>query len=80
MLREVADHLKQDGTFVPRERLQATRWHVVADGVDFELLCTGPRFFDTRGGRGGGGAIDLVMHLFRMDFNHAVALLRGKGL
>lgn len=80
VLRELADHLKQDKTFVPRECLQATRWHVVAAGVDFELLCTGPRFFDTGAGHGGGGAIDMVMHLFRMDFNRAAALLRDKGL
>ena len=80
VLRELADHLKQDKTFVPRDRLQATRWQVGAAGFDFELLCTGPRFFDTRAGCGGGGAIDLVMHLFRVDFNHAVALLRDRGL
>jgi hypothetical protein len=80
VLGELADHLKQDKTFVPRDCPQATRWHVVAASLDFELLCTGPRFFDTRAGHGGGGAIDLVMHLFRVDFIHAVALLRGKGL
>ena len=80
VLRELADHLKQDKTFVPRECLQATRWHVVAAGVDFELLCTGSRFFDTGAGHGGGGAIDMVMHLFRVDFNLAAALLRDKGL
>ncbi len=43
-------------------------------------LCTGPRFFDTGAGHGGGGAIDMVMHLFRVDFNLAAALLRDKGL
>jgi hypothetical protein len=76
----VADHLKEDTAFVPRECRQATRWHVSAAGFDYELLCTGPRFFDTRARCGGGGAVDLVMHLFRMDFKHAVALLRDRRL
>jgi hypothetical protein len=80
VLRDLADHLKQDKTFAPRERLGATRWHVGAAGFDFELLCTGPRFFDTRAEHGGGGAIDLVMHVFRVDFSHAVAMLHDKGL
>lgn len=80
VLRELADHMKQDETFVPRECHQATRWQVEAAGSYVELLCTGPRFFDTRANSGGGGAIDLVMHVFRVDFNHAVALLRGRGL
>lgn len=80
VLRELADHVKQDKTFVPRECRQTTRWQVGVAGFDFELLCTGPRFFDTRASCGGGGAIDLVMHLFCVDFNHAVAMLRGTGL
>lgn len=80
VLSAVADHAKEDSAFVPRECLQSTRWHVSVAGFDYELLCTGPRFFDTRARHGGGGAIDLVMHLFQVDFRHAVALLRDKGL
>lgn len=80
VLHAFADHLKEDRAFVPRRRAGATRWHVSATGVDYELLCTGPRFFDTRAGRGGGGAVDLVTHMFQVDFRHAVALLRRKGL
>ena len=80
VLRAFADHVKEDRAFVPRERLQATRWHVSAAGFEYELLCTGPRFFDTRARHGGGSAVDLVMHLFQVDFKHAVALLRHKGL
>jgi len=37
-----------------------------------ELLATGPKWFDTRAKVGGGGAIDLAMHLLRLDFVLAV--------
>lgn len=80
VLRAVADHVRKDIAFVPRQNHQAMRWHVSAAGIDYELVCTGPRFFDTRAGHGGGGAVDLVTHLFQVDFKHAVALLRRKGL
>lgn len=52
------------------------RYHVNADGKDFELLLRGPKFFDTRLQRGGGGAVDLVMHVRDVDFRGATDLLR----
>ena len=33
------------------------------------------KFFDTRADKGGGGAIDLAMHLLRLDFVAAVKRL-----
>nr|WP_254176670.1 hypothetical protein [Pseudomonas aeruginosa] len=39
------------------------------------LLVTGAKFFDTRADKGGGGAIDLAMHLLRLDFVAAVKRL-----
>lgn len=80
VLRAVADHLKQDLTFRPVKSLHTTRWHVNAGGYNFELLVTGPKFHDTRAGLGGGGAVDLVIHLFHLNFKQAVSLLRDKGL
>lgn len=79
-LGALAEHVKQDPSFVPRSSLQTARWHASVDGNDVELLCTGPKFFDVRAGRGGGGAVDLVMHLFDVDFKAAVRLLRDKGV
>ena len=38
------------------------------------------RFYDTRARVGGGGAIDLAIHLTGYSFNDAVQLLRSKGL
>ena len=61
--------------------LQATvRWHASARHRDFELLLTGPRFFDSRAAKGGGGAIDLAMHLLQTTFVDAVKALRAAGI
>jgi len=80
VLLAIADHAKQDVEFRPRQSHDTTRWHASAAGLDYEILCTGPRFLDTRANRGGGGAIDLVMHLLGLDFTRAVAVLRDKQL
>ncbi|MFS8981165.1 hypothetical protein PO002_43500 [Cupriavidus necator] len=80
VLRAVAEYAKQDGQFRPRQSNGTTRWHANVGGVDYEILCTGPRFLDTRANRGGGGAVDLVMHLMRLDFKRAVVVLKAKQL
>lgn len=76
----VADHAKRDPTFAPIKDKATERWHATVAGREFELLLTGPKFFDTRAVKGGGGAVDFVMYLSRTDFRSATALLRGKGL
>lgn len=50
--------------------------NLTLEGRDFELLLRGPKFFDTRLQRGGGGAVDLVMHVRHVDFKGATNLLR----
>lgn len=72
----LCDHAKPDPTFSPLKNQNTNRWHVSAGGRDFELLCTGTKFFDTRAQCGGSGAIDLVMHLYALDFKGAVQRLR----
>lgn len=72
----LCDHAKPDPTFTPLTSQNTSRWHVSAGGRDFELLCTGTKFFDTHTQRGGGGAIDLAMHLYALDFKGAVQRLR----
>ena len=72
----LADHAKRDATFVPLKDETTSRWYVGVCGRDFELLVTGPKFFDMRARVGGGGAIDLTMHLLRIDFRSAVEHLR----
>jgi hypothetical protein len=76
VLRLVAEYVKVDPDFRPRQATSTQRVHVRAAGADWELLVDGPRFYDTRMRRGGGGAVDLVMHLWKVPFKSAVAMLR----
>lgn len=71
-----ADYAKPDPTFQAISSKQTYRWHVRVMSREFELLLNGPKFYDSRLKRGGGGGIDLVMHLFQIDFKQAVELLR----
>ena len=59
----LAIHVKADPTYVPVKARDSRRWHVCTVRGEFELLTTGPKWFDTRARQGGGGAIDLAMHL-----------------
>ena len=80
VLRELADHVQEDRTYRPIGAVGTERLHVSAAGHDWELLVSGPKFFDMRTGQGGGGAVDLAMHLFGLPFKGAVSLLRERGL
>jgi len=73
--RQQADHLRA----IPLEQVlplcggqrdphDQHKWHTAA-GV---LSVTGAKFMNWNGGRGGGGAIDLVIHLHHLDFKAAV--------
>ncbi len=75
VLQVIAEHAKRDASFVPAKLASTERWHASVDGQDFELLLTGPKFWDTRENIGGGGAVDLAMHLTRLKFKAAVRLL-----
>jgi hypothetical protein len=76
VVRTLADYAKPDPTYVPVKARHSQRWHANVRGRDFELLLTGPKFWDTRLDVGGGGAIDLTMHLAGVDFKGAVRLLK----
>lgn len=71
---------KVDSTYEPVSAHDTKRFHVSIDGRDFELLLRGAKFYDTRRARGGGGAVDLAMHLHNLDFKGATALLRSPGV
>jgi hypothetical protein len=74
----LCDHAKKDRDFTPVKNAHTERWYVRAAEHDFELLITGTKFFDSNADKGGGGAIDLTMHLFNIDFKHALKKLREK--
>jgi len=79
-LAKFADHAKRDHTFEPIKDQTTVRWHATVNGREFELLLTGHKFFDTRAKKGGGGAVDLAMHLLQVDFKAATGMLRVKNL
>jgi hypothetical protein len=55
-----------------RDRHDRSKWHTEQG----PLSVTGPKFMNWQRGHGGGGAIDLVMHLVGVDFRTAVAWLQ----
>jgi hypothetical protein len=80
VLKALVDYAKEDASYVPRLNTWSSRWHVNVAGNDFEILCTGPKFWDQRANCGGGGAIDLAMHLFGINFKKAARLLAERTL
>lgn len=78
VLSLVADHVKEDRSFQPRKARGTSRLHVAAAGREWELLTNGVKFYDPRSSSGGGGAVDLAMHLWKCNFLEAVTLLRNK--
>ncbi|MFV2949464.1 hypothetical protein [Pseudomonas japonica] len=64
--------LKLDRTFIPVKDAHTRRWNVSTPRGKFEVLSTGIKWYDTRAQRGGGGAIDLAMHLLGLSFVDAV--------
>jgi len=80
VLTALADYAKRDVTYVAIKSSISSRWHARYGSNEFELLLTGPKFWDARKRKGGGGAVDLAMHLAWVDFSDAVRLLRSHGL
>ncbi len=76
VLAAIADYAKEDKTFGPTKARTTSRWHASLNGNEFELLLTGQKFWDVRAKTGGGGAVDLVMHLAGLDFTLAIRRLR----
>ena len=80
VLSALADYAKEDASYVPRLNTRSSRWHATVGAHDHEILCTGPKFWDSRAYCGGGGALDLAMHLFGIDFKKAARLLAERNL
>jgi hypothetical protein len=66
---------RPDPAFLPQKNAATVRLHVSVGAATVELLATGPKWYDTRAKRGGGGAIDLTMHLMGLSFVDAVKWL-----
>jgi hypothetical protein len=79
-LHAMGAYVKVDQDYRPTTANTTQRVHVSAAGSDWELLVDGPKFYDTRADTGGGGAVDLVMHLWGVPFKKAVRMLVEAGL
>ena len=75
VLKKLGGYVQLDVSFHPLKVKRTERYHVNVNGQDWELVLTGPKFWDTRANKGGGGAVDLAMHLFNLDFKGALRLL-----
>lgn len=60
-----------DGTGALKDKFDKAKWHTSKGSIS---IC-GPKFMNWSKGIGGGGAIDLVMHLKNFDFKTAVLWL-----
>jgi hypothetical protein len=80
-LARIAIHVKADPTYRPVKQPESRRWQVRTACGEFEILATGVKWYDTRAKKGGGGAIDLAMHVLQASFVDAVKLLiSGDGV
>jgi hypothetical protein len=70
--------LRADLTYLPLKDERSRRWHASTARGEFEILTTGVKWYDTRAHAGGGGAIDLAMHLLGVSFVDAVKCLTAK--
>ena len=87
-LSQVLDKMRDDGKlfwrrdfdFVPDKNKQTVRFFISSpSGFAWEVLVTGLKWFDVRAEKGGGGAIDFLMHLLGIDFVKAVKLLSSNA-
>ena len=74
----LATHVKLDPTYLPLKAYHSRRWHARTALGEFEILTTGPKWYDTRARAGGGGAIDLAMHVLDLSFVDAVKRLTSR--
>jgi hypothetical protein len=75
VLVRLAIEVKPDPTFAPVKDAGSRRWHAYTTHGDFEILTTGTKWYDIRERKGGGGAIDLAMHVLGLSFVDAVKRL-----
>ena len=75
----LAVHVKADPSYLPLKSDRSRRWHVRTTRGEFEILTTGPKWYDTRAHQGGGGAIDLTMHVLGLSFVDAVKHLTDEA-
>jgi len=77
-LRSLTLFCKVDATYHPVKDPNSRHWHVRTDHGEFEILTTGVKWYDARAKMGGGGAIDLAMHILHVPFAEAARILTAR--
>ena len=77
-LRSLAIFCKVDTSYRPIKDPKSRRWHVRTEYGEFEILTTGVKWYDPRAKIGGGGAIDLAVHILQVSFVDAVRVLAAR--
>lgn len=73
-------YCKKDLHYESTTHKNSTCYHISKDGEVFEVIVTQLKWFSTRRGIGGGGAIDLTMHLYGEPFKAALdRLIKCQG-
>jgi hypothetical protein len=68
-------YCKADASYQAINDPDSRRWNVRTACGEFEILTTGVHWYDLRAKTGGGGAIDLAMHILQVSFVDAVNIL-----
>jgi len=74
-IRLLGLYAKADRDYTPKDS-RSKRIHVSVANTVIELIVTCNKWFDSHAKRGGGGAIDLTMHLYGEPFAKAVRRLQ----
>lgn len=74
----LSTNVKLDAAYRPVKDDHSCRWHASTAIGEFEILTTGAKWYDTRARMGGGGAIDLAMHVLDLSFVDAVKRLTAR--
>lgn len=69
-------HYQHDPDYKPRKSQESMRVIVSVKDLVYTLQFTGMRWYDMHSKEGGGGAIDLTMHLMQCEFLQAAKLLQ----
>lgn len=76
MARILGLHFKQDKSYEPTKFPNSKCYHISLENQVFEIIVTGLKWYSVHRKFGGGGAIDLTMHIFNDSFTRAYNRLK----
>lgn len=77
LLTKLGLYCKIDTDFLSIKNKNTKRLHISVGNSVFEIIITGQKWYDQRQAKGGGGCIDLVMHILKLPFVKAVKKIKS---